>query len=82
MNKNMLLKELSAVQFAMWELHLYMDTHPGDIEALKKYNMYLQKYMKLKNEFEERFYILTATDAQGVSWLKDPWPWEKDGCCC
>ncbi|MBR6551257.1 MAG: spore coat protein CotJB, partial [Clostridia bacterium] len=25
--RNRLLQKLSAVQFAMWELHLYLDTH-------------------------------------------------------
>ena len=23
---------------------------------------------------------LTAAKAQGVEWLKNPWPWEKGGC--
>ena len=44
--------QLSAIQFAMWELHLYLDTHPEDISALKLYNKYEEKYCVLLDEFE------------------------------
>ena len=33
-----LLKQLSALQFASWELHLYMDTHPYDKDAMEESN--------------------------------------------
>ena len=81
MNKNCLLTQLSAAQFAMWELHLYLDTHPEDVCALALHKKYSQKYNMLKDEFECKYYKLTPDNAQGVSWLRDPWPWEKDGCC-
>lgn len=82
MNKNILLKQLSAAEFAMWEIHLYLDTHPGDVHAVTLYNKYRERYEMLKAEFESNYYILSSEDAQGVQWLKNPWPWEKDGCCC
>ena len=80
--KESLMKQLSAAQFAMWELHLYLDTHPDDVHALALHNKYKQKYCMLKDEFESKYYKLTAMDAQGVQWLRDPWPWEKEGCGC
>ena len=80
MNKTELLKKLSAAEFALWDLHLYLDTHPGDLAAVGLYNKYYKKYMMLREEYESVCGKLSARNAQGVEWLKDPWPWEK-GCC-
>lgn len=73
---------LSAVQFAMWELHLYLDTHPEDISALKLYNKYEEKYFALKDEFESKYGPLYSSEGTpGVRWLKNPWPWDFEGGC-
>ena len=62
---------LSAVQFAMWELHLYLDTHPEDIGDLK-----------LKDEYEAKYGPLYSNSGSpGVHWLKNPWPWDYEGGC-
>lgn len=29
-----MLRRLSAAQFTQWELHLYLDTHPSDLQRL------------------------------------------------
>lgn len=29
-----LLLRLSSAQFARWELHMYLDTHPNDMQAI------------------------------------------------
>jgi len=80
-NKN-LKNSFLAVKFALWDLHLYLDTHPGDLGALALCKKYDAKYQLLKQEYEEEYGLLSASDAQGVSWLKNPWPWEKEGCGC
>ena len=77
-----MLKKLSAVQFALWEMHLYLDTHPWDLAMLENHNRLAIKYKQLKAEFEEKFCPLTAAKAQGVEWLKGPWPWEIEECDC
>ena len=46
MTRGMLLQKLDAVQFAMWELHLYLDTHPDDFAALSLYKKYEEKNEK------------------------------------
>ncbi len=79
MTKAMLSKQLQAVQFAMWELHLYLDTHPDDLSALSLYNKYKEKNEKLTAEYIEQCGQLYSDEAPGVSWLKDPWPWEIGG---
>lgn len=82
MNKNELARSFSAAQFAMWDLHLYLDTHPADLAAVGLYNKYYKKYLSLKDEYEAVFGKLSPKSAQGVEWLSDPWPWEKCGCDC
>ena len=82
MNKSELLKKLSAAEFTLWELHLYLDTHPGDLAAVGLYNKQYKKYMLLREEYESVCGKLSARNAQGVEWLKDPWPWEKGWCDC
>lgn len=80
--KNTCLKKLSAAEFALWELHLYLDTHPADLQVLALYRKMQSKYMLLRHEYVDRFGPLTALEGEGVEWLKDPWPWEIEGCGC
>ena len=77
-----LLKRLSAAQFTQWELHLYLDTHPSDLQALALFKKCEAKYRMLRNEFEEQYGPLSQFDAVGAEWLKDPWPWDIEGCGC
>lgn len=74
-----LLRNLSAAQFALWELHMYLDTHPTDLEAIGLHEKYEKKYRELKAEYEANYGPLTPTKGEGVSWLQDPWPWENEG---
>lgn len=82
-DKRSMSNQLSAIQFAMWELHLYLDTHPEDIGALKLYNKYEEKYCILLDEFESKFGPLYSTrGTPGVRWLRNPWPWDYEGGSC
>ena len=73
--KEMLLR-LSAIQFAAWELHIYLDTHPNDKTANIRYRELEAQYQQLLSEFEDKYgpVIMPAT---GNEWLKGPWPWEN-----
>ncbi|MBR7060126.1 MAG: spore coat protein CotJB [Eubacterium sp.] len=71
-----LLKRLSAAQFALYELRLFLDTHKDDKEALAMFDKYKSKFETLKKEFEEQFGPLTLNGQNSDEWLKDPWPWE------
>lgn len=74
------LLRLSAVQFAAWELHMYLDTHPNDKLAKERYKKYFAEYKALLAEFEEKYGPITQP-AKGNAWLSDPWPWENDKEC-
>ena len=63
-------RHISAVQFAMWELHLYLDSHPYCKEAAKKFAAYREEYDKLTAE--------TARSTSRWAWISDPWPWETE----
>lgn len=81
MTRGIILQRLDAVQFAMWELHLYMDTHPDDLAALSLYKKYEEMNEKLVCEYEEQFGSLYGNSDPGASWLKNPWPWDIGGSC-
>ena len=70
------LLRLSAVQFAAWELHMYLDTHPNDKNAALRYKELENKYQQLLTDFEQK-YGAVIMPATGNEWLDDPWPWEN-----
>ena len=76
--KKKLLVRLSAMQFAMYELRLFSDTHPNDKDALEKYEKYEKKYQALKEEYEENYGPLTLDGTNSDEWLQNPWPWDID----
>ena len=43
-SREKLLRSLSSVQFALWELHLYLNTHPNDLSALAMHEKYDMKF--------------------------------------
>lgn len=72
-----LLRRLSAAQFAAWELHMFLDTHPNDAQANSKFEQYKLKASDLKKEYESKFGPITIDKSMGnAEWLSDPWPWE------
>ncbi len=81
-NREAMLKKLSASQFALWDMHLYLDTHPWDFQMVETRNKAAMKHKALRKEFEDKFCPLTAAKASGVEWLKGPWPWENEECGC
>ena len=43
------------MQFAMWEMREFLDTHPNCPDAKALYNAYKEKYDTLAKEYEARF---------------------------
>lgn len=72
-----LMRALSAEQFAAWELHLYLDTHPGDRAAKRLYEQHQARADELRKQFESKYGPLSPKDGEGVEWLSSPWPWER-----
>lgn len=79
---NTALVELMALDFAIKELNLYLDTHAGDQEVLQLYWSYLKLAQEGREKYEKMYGPLMSTDLtpeDGFAWLKDPWPWDFGG---
>ena len=77
--KGKLLRDLSALAFSLYDLQLFLDTHPEDGNAIALFNQYRQKYMETAAEYESKFGPITAMNGvqdNSWKWIKSPWPWE------
>ena len=71
--------ELQALNFAVQELALYLDTHRDDREALEAYRAYQEMYQACREQYQEKFGPLnhqSPDSGEDFRWLDDPWPWE------
>ena len=76
-------RRIGAYQFAIWEMTLYLDTHPQCAYALAKYHEFMEVKDRLIEEYEEQYgpWVMTSNDVRGDcwSWVDGPWPWEGKG---
>ena len=72
-----LMKEISALSFALDDTVLYLDTHPESAEAMELRKTLIEQRKGFLKEFDEKFYALTK-DCMGC-WGEGPMPWE--GAC-
>lgn len=84
MDKAALKRRISAVDFSIWELHLFLDAHPNSTEALEKRRQLMIERAQLIENYEQCFgpYAVDPRRVDGDcwTWINDPWPWEG-GCC-
>ncbi len=76
------LAELMALDFAIKELQLYLDTHSKDPEALELLQSYISMQKEGTQKYVELYGPVSIEDVQtakGYTWVKDPWPWEYTG---
>ena len=73
------MKKISAVDFAIADFNLYMDSHPNDAEVNTMLQNYLAKSMELRKEYEDKYGPLTSDNKEDNrwGWISDPWPWDK-----
>ena len=79
--KDALCLKLFQTNFAIIDLNLYLDLHPDNKEMYQLYKKYVNEFENYKKMYEEKFGPLEITDAtsENYSWIKNPWPWDKDG---
>lgn len=82
-SKENLIKKIHALDFAIHELVLYLDTHPISEKAMKLLKEYREKRKECITIYEEKYgpYIVTPADVPISScwqWLESPWPWENE----
>lgn len=78
--KNELLEQIRAVDFALIELNLFLDTHPSCENALKDFKMLVETRERLYKQFTEKYGPLRMIDGAADGcwlWINDPWPWDN-----
>ena len=68
MSREKLMTKLSAVQFAMWEMRVYLDTHNGNEEAHRLYKKYTAEFNALKADLKRstaRLLLVKTTVTNG-----------------
>lgn len=81
MNEQELMRrKISAHQFASWELHLFLDSHPNNCEAAKKLEECRATTAKLIREYEEKYgtFVESSSNTSRWQWINGPWPWETE----
>ena len=78
-----LLRRIATLDFAIVELHLYLDTHPDAMDINEKLNGYEKKSAELRRIFEENFGPLTPRNKEenNWEWVANPWPWDNEEEC-
>ena len=81
MNKDELMKQIHETCFALYDLTLFLYSHPKDQMALDFFTDVQKQYTQLQAEYEMMYGPLTAFDTNtehGWAWIGDPWPWELE----
>ena len=85
LSREALMDWVNAISLALNDSTLYLDTHPGDADALA----YFKECSKLRNEamaeYAQYYGPLTidtvkASGADYWNWIDEPWPWQEGGC--
>lgn len=77
-----LLLEVQKYGFAMWDLNLYLNTHPMDRNVMMLFNQYRTLYKKAKKDYEEKYGAICLENVDANTgywpWNKTIWPWEGE----
>ncbi len=79
-NRAMLLRRVQISDLALFEAHLFLNTHPEDKDALAYYSKYLAIREKAVKEYVKKYGPLTAGQYDGGprwKWIDGPWPWQR-----
>lgn len=73
-----MLNEIMALNFAINDLALYLDTHPNDQTAIRMHCEYSEKQISLTAEYQRLYGPLTINFMSDTwDWIDEPWPWER-----
>ncbi|MGI5971741.1 MAG: spore coat protein CotJB [Oscillospiraceae bacterium] len=80
MSRDDLLQKITALDFYLIDLHLYLNTHPDDVDALMLYNDAVMKVKELREQYTQQYGMLLMNQTpsrQPWQWIDGPWPWQK-----
>ncbi len=80
MNREILLSQLTALDFMAVDLSLYLNTHPDEKQVIEKYNSIIKEADMLRGQYEKLYGPLCSYRSMALNdkweWIDDPWPWE------
>lgn len=73
-----LYRRIQSYSFSMWELHLFLDSHPNSADASRKLEEYRKKYEELVAEYEAAYGPMNEVSSKTSrwAWITGPWPWD------
>ena len=84
MNRRELFEYINQISFAVDDVKLFLDTHPGNQKALEYFQKYKEKRIEALKEYAEVYGPLTvdavSENSDCWSWINEPWPWQEGGC--
>lgn len=81
MNQKDMLRKVQEADFVLYDLNLFLDTHPDNQAALDFFSQYQKEYTEAVALYEMNFGPLVSYDTdtrQGWTWVQGPWPWEME----
>ncbi len=79
--KEQYLLDLDQVQFAMHDIHLYLDNYPNNNSMIAEFNRNREIYNQLLDEYQAKYGpVVIYSDSLNTTpwqWDNQPWPWER-----
>ncbi len=82
MNRQEMLRKVQEADFILYDVSLFLDTHPTNQMALAFFKEAQAYYTEVVSDYEMQYGPLVSYDvntAQGWTWVQGPWPWEMEG---
>ena len=84
MNRRELFEYINQISFAVDDVKLFLDTHPGNQKALEYFQKYKEKRIEALKEYAEVYGPLTvdtvSENSDRWNWINEPWPWQEGWC--
>ncbi len=81
MDRETMLYEIMALDFAETDLNLFLDTHPDDSDAIELHNNIIKKRAVLIDSYQSMYGPITTrgylNSDSTWDWIENPWPWNK-----
>lgn len=79
-NRDILLKQLTALDFMAFDLRLFLDVNPQDKAAIAQYNELTNSAKIVREKYVELFGPISYycnSDPEYFNWVTECWPWNK-----
>ena len=81
-SQKQLLHDITVIGFVLYDLMLYLDTHPTDQNGLDYFNHYNKIYTQMRKEYALRYGPLTPNCYDRMNnewtWVTEKMPWEGE----